>query len=57
MPKTAIAPLRAVHAFAHHFGAKRPKAVAKIVDDLEALMALFGFPADHWIHVKTTKPI
>jgi putative transposase len=49
--------LRAVHAFAHHFGGKWPKAVAKIVDDIEALLAFYDFPAEHWIHLKTTNPI
>ncbi len=32
--------LRAVHAFTHEFGAKWPKAVAKIVDDADALLGL-----------------
>lgn len=49
--------LVAVHAFTHEFGAKWPKAVAKIVDDIEALLAFFDFPAEHWIHLKTTNPI
>ena len=49
--------LRAVHAFTHELGAKWPKAVAKIVDDAEALLAFFDFPAEHWIHLKTTNPI
>jgi transposase-like protein len=48
---------RAAHAFAEHFGAKWPKAVAKVVDDLEALLAFFEFPAEHWVHLKTTNPI
>ena len=46
-----------MHAFAHEFGAKWPKAVAKIVDDAEALLGFFDFPAEHWIHLKTTNPI
>jgi hypothetical protein len=49
--------VRAAHAFAHEFGAKWPKAVAKIVDDLDALVAFYDFPAEHWIHPKTTNPI
>jgi hypothetical protein len=31
--------------------------VAKIVDDTETLLAFFDFPAEHWIHLKTTNPI
>jgi transposase-like protein len=49
--------LRAAQAFAHEFGGKWPKAVAKIVDDLDALLAFFDFPAEHWIHLKSTNPI
>jgi putative transposase len=49
--------LRAVDAFAHEFGARWPKAVAKIVDDVEPLLAFYDFPAEHWIHLKTTNPI
>ncbi|HEX2307556.1 MAG TPA: IS256 family transposase [Jatrophihabitantaceae bacterium] len=49
--------LRAADAFAHEYGAKWPKAVAKIVDDLEVLLAFFDFPAEHWLHLKTTNPI
>jgi putative transposase len=49
--------VRAAHAFAHEFGAKWPKAVAKIIDDLDALITFYDFPADHWIHLKTTNPI
>ena len=41
----------------HEFGAKWPKAVAKIVDDLDPLLAFYDFPAEHWIHLKTTNPI
>jgi putative transposase len=49
--------LRAVDTFAGEFGAKWPKAVAKIVDDIEPLLAFYDFPAEHWIHLKTTNPI
>jgi transposase-like protein len=49
--------LAAVHAFAHQYGAKWPKAVAKIVDDVEELLAFFDFPAEHWIHLKTSNAI
>jgi transposase-like protein len=48
---------RAIDAFAQQFGAKWPKAVAKIVDDAEELLAFYDFPAEHWIHLKTTNPI
>jgi transposase-like protein len=47
----------AIGQFGELFGAKYPKAVAKIVDDREALLAFYDFPAEHWIHLKTTNPI
>src|SRR5215211_4490634 len=47
----------AVKAFAEEFGAKWPKAVAKIIDKPDALLCFFDFPAEHWIHLKTTNPI
>jgi putative transposase len=47
----------AITAFADAFGAKWPKAVAKITDKPHELLAFFDFPAEHWIHLKTTNPI
>jgi putative transposase len=37
--------------------AKYPKAVAKIVDDAEMLLEFYRYPAEHWIHLRTTNPI
>src|SRR3954449_2956027 len=47
----------AVKAFEAAYGAKFPKAVAKITDDVEELLAFYDFPAEHWIHLRTTNPI
>jgi putative transposase len=47
----------AITAFATEFGTKWPKAVAKIVDDTDVLLTFFDFPAEHWIHLKTSNPI
>jgi transposase-like protein len=49
--------IAAAKAFAGDYGAKFPKAVAKIVDDLDVLLAFYDFPAEHWIHLRTTNPI
>jgi transposase-like protein len=46
---------RAVKAFADDFGAKWPKAVAKITDDEDALLTFYDFPAEHWIHLRTIR--
>lgn len=47
----------AVKAFEVDFGAKFPKAVAKVVDDLDVLLEFYHYPAEHWIHLRTTNPI
>jgi hypothetical protein len=44
----------AIKAFEDALGAKWPKAVAKITDKPDELLAFFDFPAEHWIHLKTT---
>jgi putative transposase len=36
---------------------KFPKAVKKIVDDEDELLAFYDFPAEHWVHLRTTNPI
>ena len=49
--------VKAIGAFKAEFGAKWPNAVAKIVDNAEPLLSFYDFPAEHWIHLKTTNPI
>jgi putative transposase len=48
---------KAVRDFAAAYGAKYPKAVAKITGDQEQLLAFYDFPAEHWVHLKTSNPI
>ena len=47
----------AARAFVAEYGAKWPKAAAKITDDLDVLLAFYDYPAQHWIHLRTTNPI
>ena len=47
----------AIEAFADEFGKKWPKAVAKIVDERDALLTFYDYPAQHWRHLRTTNPI
>jgi transposase-like protein len=47
----------AVKAFEAAYGVKFPKAVAKITDDAEELLAFYDYPAEHWVHLRTTNPI
>ncbi len=47
----------AIKAFEVDYGAKYPKAVAKIVEDADVLLEFYKYPAEHWIHLRTTNPI
>jgi transposase-like protein len=49
--------LDAVASFKAAYGAKFGKAVAKITDDLDELLAFYDYPAEHWQHLRTTNPI
>ena len=49
--------LAAEKAFSAAYRAKFPKATAKITDDLDQLLAFYDYPAEHWIHLRTTNPI
>jgi hypothetical protein len=43
--------------FDAEFRSKWPKAADKVTGDLEVLLRFYDFPAEHWIHLKTTNPI
>jgi putative transposase len=47
----------ALEAFAVDYGVKWPKAVAKVIGDAEALLAFYDYPAEHWVHLRTTNPV
>jgi len=49
--------LKAIKAFEDLYGAKWTKAVAKITDHMDVLLAFYDYPAQHWIHLRTTNPI
>ena len=57
MRPTATTPSVRSRSFARDYGVKWPKAVAKITDDAEELLCFFDFPAEHWLHLKTSNPI
>ena len=48
--------LEAAKAFADAFS-EFPKATAKIMDELDTLLAFYDFPIEHWVHLRTTNPI
>ena len=39
------------------YRAKFPKAADKLANDLDRLLAFYDYPADHWVHLKTSNPI
>lgn len=43
--------------FDAEFRAKWPKAADKLAYDLDRLLTFFDFPAEHWLHLKTSNPI
>lgn len=43
--------------FVRDYGAKYPKAVAKLSKDRASLLRFYAFPAEHWVHIRTTNPI
>jgi len=57
-PRTRGHALKAVTAFEDLYATKWPKAVAKITEHLDVLLAFYDYPAEHWIHLlRTTNPI
>jgi putative transposase len=58
----SLAPTRAqaevaIDLFEEAYGARYPKAVECIRKDQRALLAFYDWPAEHWIHLRTTNPI
>ena len=43
--------------FVEDFNAKYPRAVDSLRTNREKLMAFYDYPAEHWIHIRTTNPI
>jgi transposase-like protein len=43
--------------FLHRYEDKYPKAAEKLEKDRDALLAFYEFPAQHWVHLRTTNPI
>jgi transposase-like protein len=47
----------ALEVFRQEYGAKYPKALAKLDRDWQQLTAFYDYPAEHWRHLRTTNPI
>ncbi len=48
---------KAFDLFLRTYEAKYPKAIECLKKDREVLLAFYDFPAEHWIHLRTTNPI
>jgi putative transposase len=57
MADTREAAHAAFDAFLATYGAKYPKACECLAKDREELLTFYDFPAEHWIHLRTTNPI
>jgi len=57
MAATKDGALSAYDHFVNVFSDKYPKAVDCLAKDKEDLFTFYGFPAIHWIHIRTTNPI
>ena len=55
--ETRAAAEAAMDTFADKYGAKYEKAVTCLTKDRAALLAFYGFPAEHWDHLRTGNPI
>ena len=47
----------AITALTAEYQAKYPKAVASLDRDQEKRLTCFDFPAEHWVHLRTTNPV
>jgi putative transposase len=48
---------RAFDVFLETYGAKYPKATQCLTKDREQLLAFYDFPAEHWVHLRTSNVI
>lgn len=49
--------LEEIALFSEEYEARYPKAVETLTKDQDRLLTFFDFPAEHWIHLRTTNPI
>lgn len=48
---------RAFDLFIETYQAKYPKATECLAKDRDVLLTFYDFPAEHWVHIRTTNPI
>ncbi len=47
----------AIHHFHEHYALKYPKVVECLAKDKDELLTFYQYPAEHWVHLRTTNPI
>lgn len=57
MAPTRAAATKAYEEFQSSYKAKYPKAVECLTKDEDVLFTFYDFPAEHWLHLRTTNPI
>jgi len=57
MAETKEDALKAFENALARFGPKYPKAMECLNKDRDELLAFYDFPAQHWVHIRTTNPI
>src|ERR1051326_1982787 len=57
MAESRAAATKAFNAFLEKYRAKYPAACECLEKDRDVLLSFYDFPAEHWIHVRTTNPI
>ncbi len=57
MAETREGAEKAFDFFVSAYEAKYPKAAQRLTKDREDLLTFYDFPAEHWVHLRTTNPI
>jgi transposase-like protein len=57
MADTRANAFKAFDAFLQTYGAKYPKATECLAKDRDALLTFYDFPAEHWVHLRTSNVI
>ena len=57
MAATRVEADKAFDLFLESFRAKYPKATECLAKDRDELLSFYDFPAEHWVHLRTTNPV
>ena len=57
MAESRAAATKAFNAFLEKYRAKYPAACECLEKDRDVLLSFYDFPAEHWVHLRTTNPI